>query len=381
MSRCIGCGVKIQTVDPNALGYVPELAMVDHGEDVYCKRCYDIKHHNKVYLPSYNPEEYYEKIKIIKKEKALVILMIDVLDIYGGFIEHLDECIGENKVLILVNKIDLLPKSMKLINLESRIRHIASSKKINVEGVMMISANNQKSVQNVVSKISKLKYLPTKNKYVHEKKTRFDNCYVIGCASVGKSTFMNTIGKLTLHLEQDVITTSNQYQTTLDFIKWPLDRSSYLIDTPGIINPKHFGAYLSNQSLQVLISKKYLKPRTYQLNPYQTILLGGLARIDFSGENKMNASFYVSNDLYLHRTKTENATNILETQMFKMLVPPYEQVELDNINDYTSYTFSLDKPSDLFISGIGFVHLSGENCSIKLTISKKILVVFEESFM
>lgn len=381
MSRCIGCGIKIQTIDPQALGYVPELAMVEHGEKVYCKRCYDIRHHNKIYLPSYKPEEYYEKIKGIKTEKALVILMIDVLDIYGGFIEHLDECIGENKVLVLVNKIDILPKSMKLSHLDARIRQIASSQNLNLEGVMMISANHQKSVENVISKISKLKYLPTKNKYTYEKKTRFDNCYVIGCASVGKSTFMNTVGKITLHYETDVITTSSQYQTTLDFIKWPLDKSSYLIDTPGFIHPKHFGAYLSNQSLQVLISKKYIKPRTYQLNPNQTILMGGLARLDFLGENKINASFYVSNDLYLHRTKIENATYILETQMSKMLVPPFEQTELDKINDYIVYTFSLNASSDLFISGIGFIHLLGENCSIKLTISKKILVVFEESFM
>lgn len=381
MSRCIGCGAKIQSVNPEALGYVPEIALIEHGENVYCKRCYDIRHHNKVYLPNYSPEQYYEKIKMIRNEKALVVLMIDILDIYGGFIDKLDECIGNNKVLILANKVDLLPKSIHLSHLESRIRDIASQKNLHIEGIMMISATNQRLVQQVVNKISKLKYLPTQNKYEKEKKSRFGNCYIIGCASVGKSTFMNTVGKLTLQFKEDVITTSSQYQTTLDFIKWPLDKNSYLIDTPGMINPKHFGAYLTNQSLQVLISNKYLKPRIYQLNSNQSIVLGGLARIDFIGETKMNASFYVSNDLYLHRTKTEQVPELWNNQLMKLFVPPYEVNEVEKLNDFITYHYPLNQPSDLFISGIGFVHMTGENCAIKVTISQKILVVFEESFM
>ena len=115
---------------------------------------------------------------------------------------------------------------------------------------------------------------------------------------------MNQIGKLYLNHQTDVITTSSQFQTTLDFIKWPLDQKNYIIDTPGIINPKNYGAYLENESVKILTVKKYIKPRTFQLNPDQTIFLGGLASIDFYGENKINASFFVSNELYLHRTKT-----------------------------------------------------------------------------
>ncbi len=381
MSRCIGCGVKIQTTNPSELGYVPEFAMIERGEKVYCKRCYDIRYHNKVYLPSYNPEAYYEKIQIIKKEKALVVLMIDVLDIYGGFIEHLNDCIGDNSVLIVVNKIDLLPKSLKLVNLEARIREIALSKKLHVEGVLMISANDQKMVQKVIAKISKLKYPQAKNKYQHHREVRFGNCYIVGCASVGKSTFMNKVLKMTMDIDENTITTSNQYQTTLDFIKWPLDRSSYIIDTPGIINSKHFGAYLSNRSLQVLIASKYIKPRTYQLNTNQSILLGGLARIDFETESKINASFYVANELYLHRTKTSQVQDVMASQKLKMLVPPFEEEELEKLSDTITYEFFLNQPSELFISGIGFIHFVGENSLIKLTISKKILIEFKESFM
>ena len=49
MSKCIGCGVKLQTTDPEKAGYVKEIVLIENGDDVYCKRCHDVIHHNKKY--------------------------------------------------------------------------------------------------------------------------------------------------------------------------------------------------------------------------------------------------------------------------------------------------------------------------------------------
>ena len=78
MSRCIGCGIKIQSNDPNKPGYLPEVALIERGENVYCKRCYAIRHHNLKYVPENNLADYYDKIKVIKDEEALVLLIIEV---------------------------------------------------------------------------------------------------------------------------------------------------------------------------------------------------------------------------------------------------------------------------------------------------------------
>ncbi|MCM1259718.1 MAG: 50S ribosome-binding GTPase [Prevotella sp.] len=386
MSRCIGCGVKIQTTDPNDIGYIPEIALIEKGDQVYCKRCYDIRHHNIKYFANYNPDAYYEKIKIIQHQRALVLLMIDVLDIYGGFIPQLSSYIGENPVLIVVNKVDILPKGFQIQKLENRIREIASAHSIRVVAIMMISAKKAKDVQKVIEKISKLKY-PSQPKKDHryirnkEKTTRYDDCYIVGCASVGKSTFMNMVGKLTLHYPDEVITTNSQYQTTLDFIKWPLDQNSYLIDTPGLINENHFGAYLNNESIQLLIPKTYIKPRTYQLRTEQSILIGGLVQLDFECKEGVNVSFYISNELYLHRTKTKEVERVKASLAYQKLVPPYTLEESDNIQQLTTYHFKVEQPMDLFICGIGFVHIVSQYAHIKVIIDKKILVQCVESFM
>lgn len=372
MSRCVGCGIILQSNDVNALGYVPESTYLDHSGDVYCKRCYEIRHHNLKYLPENNLENYYDKIKIIKDENALVILLIDVMDICGGFIPNLVKYIGNNKVLLIVNKIDVLPKQMKLIEIENFVRNVAKNSKLNIDSIMFGSVNNPNFVEKIVKKITKLKY-PSKVERKYKRiNVRFDNCYVIGHASVGKSTFMNQVGKMYLHHDKDVITTSTQFQTTLDFIKWPLDQKSYIIDTPGIINPHNFGSYLESDSVNILRPKKFIKPRTYQLNTDQTIFLGGLVRLDFSSDSKINVTFYVSNDLYIHRTKTIQADHIYATQKMKMLTPPSNLEEASKIEKNKKVSFNVDKNINLFISGIGFLSISGACAKVDVTIFEKI---------
>lgn len=379
MSKCIGCGVKLQSTDPLKKGYLPEIVMLEKGEEVYCKRCHDIRAHNTRYERENTFNDYFNKIKIIKTKKALVLLMIDIMDIYGGFIPKLSEAIGDNKLVILINKVDVMPKSIKLQHVETRVREIARTHQLNVEAVLMISSKNKNNINKVVEKIAKLKRpFKGKKKYVNA----FDDCYVVGCASVGKSTFLNAVSELYLNDKKNRLTTSDQFQTTMDFIKIPLDQNDYIIDTPGIVNTKSFGAYLDYDSVKILTPHSYLKPRTYQLNNDQTIFLGGLVRIDFLEGEKISSSFYVSNDLYLHRTKRVNADSVYEKNKLSLLKPPLTEKELDLLNPNKELVFENNSEvKDLFISGVGFIHISGENVKIKVSLFEEINVFWEDTII
>lgn len=186
MSRCIGCGIKIQTTDPNKPGYVPEIIALEQGEEVYCKRCHNIRHHHIAYEYSTSTKEYYQKIQFIKNTKSLIILIVDALNLESSFIPNLKESIGNNKVLILINKTDILPSSLKMTKLEMFVKEKAKGEKLNIVSVMMISAFKKKNIDKVMEKIKKLRYKKTYDK--KNPKLLFDDCYVMGCASVGKST-------------------------------------------------------------------------------------------------------------------------------------------------------------------------------------------------
>src|SRR5690606_25078091 len=104
--------------------------------------------------------------------------------------------------------------------------------------------------------------------------------YVVGTTNVGKSTFINTLIKQSTG-HKDIITTSYFPGTTLGFIQIPLDESSSLIDTPGIVNKQQIAHYLSPKDLKIVTPRKEIKSRVYQLNDRQTLFFGGLARLDF----------------------------------------------------------------------------------------------------
>ena len=381
MAKCVGCGVTLQSDDENALGFVPLEYLNEDG--VYCKRCYGIKHYGLSYKPTISNQNYFERIDVIKDEKAIVILMIDVMDLTGGFIPNLYKHIGDNKVIILVNKIDLLPRDIKLNKIEETVKKLALENNLNVSSVILISSKKKKNIERLVKKIDDLMedYDYKTHNFRHNPKLGLSKVYVLGCASVGKSTFLN-IFKADMLNEKNLITTSSLMQTTLDFIKITIDKNHTLIDTPGYLNKASYQAYLSDNDNRLLNPTNYLKPRTFQLNTDQTIFMGGLVELNLESEKKIFVSFYVANSLYLHRTKRINKDNVFNNNILKLLKPPSDKKIFDRINNFKSVDFYINEGSyDLIISGVGFVHIVGNNIKVNIKLFEKIDVRLLESFI
>ncbi len=386
MSRCIGCGIKLQSEDRMLPGYVPVSSFVEHGDDVYCERCYKIKHHNYDYSkvtyeltkdPNKLKElenEYYKKLAAIKNKKALILLMIDILDIYSGFIKDLDKYVGNNPVVILVNKTDVLPKSLKIGSLLNKIKTIGTNDNLNVRDVFFVSALKEKNIETVMNKIKG---------FLSHHKGNLTEVYVVGSTSVGKSTFINTLLKIYAGNDKDLLTVSSQHQTTQDLIKIMIGTNAdkkpcYLIDTPGAINLYNVSTYLSQDSLKLLNVKNFIKVRNYQLREKQTLLLGGLVRLDVETES-MSVACYIPNDLYVHRTKTDNVERVMETSRYTLIQPPMTEEELERLGEFITYEYDLEasekfKTWDIALAGIGYLHLTGEKYKIRITAPKSMLV-------
>ena len=60
---CIGCGAKIQTEDKNALGFLPagcfEEKNLRNDEDLYCQRCFRLRHYNEIATTSLTDAEFF----------------------------------------------------------------------------------------------------------------------------------------------------------------------------------------------------------------------------------------------------------------------------------------------------------------------------------
>jgi len=106
MNYCKGCGIIMQTTDKNKDDFV---VSADHK---LCKRCFRVANYNErtSNLTDYDIDHY---LKEIKKTDGEVFLVIDVLNPIGSLVKNINEYISPDRITLLVNKVDILPKSIK----------------------------------------------------------------------------------------------------------------------------------------------------------------------------------------------------------------------------------------------------------------------------
>ncbi|WP_099158574.1 ribosome biogenesis GTPase YqeH [Virgibacillus ndiopensis] len=340
--NCQGCGVQIQTSKPKELGYTPSSALTK--ETVLCQRCFRLKHYNEIQAVSVTDDDFLETVSEIRDTNSLVVHIIDIFDVSGSLVKSLPRITGNNPILLVGNKMDLLPKSTNKRKLMQWLRSSAKDAGINVSDVHLISSVKGHGIDELKEAIE-----------THRDK---QDVYVVGTTNVGKSTLINRLIKDSSGLS-DVITTSYFPGTTLGFIEIPLDDETALIDTPGIVNKQQIAHYISEQDLKVITPHKEIKPRIYQINSKQTLFFGGLGRLDFVKGDKQSFVCYFSNQLSIHRTKLENADKLYEEHMGELLSPPSQET-LEQLPELTESTFRINNEKvDIVFPGLGWVSVDG----------------------
>ncbi|MCG8398716.1 ribosome biogenesis GTPase YqeH [Bacillus atrophaeus] len=335
---CIGCGVTIQTEDNNGLGYAPPASLTK--ENVICQRCFRLKNYNEIQDVSLTDDDFLNILHGIGETDSLIVKIVDIFDFNGSWINGLNRFVGGNPILLVGNKADILPKSLKRERLIQWMKREAKEYGLKPLDVFLVSASRGQGIKEVIDAVE------------HYRQGR--DVYVVGCTNVGKSTFINRIIK-EVSGEENIITTSQFPGTTLDAIEIPLDDGSALYDTPGIINRHQMAHYVNKRDLKVLTPKKELKPHTFQLNDQQTLYFGGLARFDYVSGARSAFVCYMPNDLLIHRTKLENADALYEKHAGELLTPPGKD-DMDEFPELTAHTFTIKEPkTDIVFSGLGWV--------------------------
>ena len=172
--KCLGCGVTLQDVNILQEGYTTTL------ENDLCQRCFRMKNYGEYQVVAKSNDEYLEILKDVAETKDLVLYVTDILNMEED-IEEIRDLI-HNKMILVVNKIDVLPKSVKEEKIINYLKNIdAKEKDINFEEVIVISANKNYNID----------YLLKRIKYHQTSK----NVYVVGHTNAGKSSLINKLIK------------------------------------------------------------------------------------------------------------------------------------------------------------------------------------------
>ena len=295
MIRCVGCGAFLQNEDVLKEGYTSNL------NNKFCERCFNIKNYNK-YIKMPN-RDYYSLVKKSINKKDLVLLVTDFLNLY-----NLDEIQLDNPVILVITKTDLLPRG---VNREKLLNNIKC--KLNVIDKIMVSSKNNYNLDVLYDKILKNK--------------KSNNVYVIGYTNAGKSTLVNKILK-NYGCSNGDITVSNLPSTTLDLINVKVNDDINLIDTPGFLDNGSMVLEASKDILKKIIPNKEIRPISYQIKHWQSLIFEDFMRLDLDDTNII---CYISNNINIRRVYKNKSCELKK------------------------YELHIERNQDLVIKGIGFI--------------------------
>lgn len=189
-SCCSGCGAVLHCTASDVAGYLPSekykvLLEEERLKKAVCQRCYLLTHHQKALAVKMSKEEYRNIVSGIKSHKALVLLIVDLLDVPESIVPDLLGLIGKNKhIVVLGNKIDLLPRDSDnyLQRIKRQLSQYCADAGIgdNVKDIHLISAKTGYGIENLISSLQRSwKYK--------------GDVYLVGTANAGKSTLFNTL--------------------------------------------------------------------------------------------------------------------------------------------------------------------------------------------
>ncbi|MFC0215856.1 ribosome biogenesis GTPase YqeH [Paenibacillus chartarius] len=342
--NCAGCGVKLQQQDPAKLGYVPQKAL--EKEPVICQRCFRIKHYNEASGITLDQDDFLRLLGHIGSTKSLVVNIVDIFDFEGSMISGLPRFVGDNPIILVVNKIDLLPKVTNLNRIVNWVQRQAKQLGLKVVDVVLCSAKKNMGFDRVIASIG-------------EHRDGRD-VYVVGATNVGKSTLINRLISDFSDLESE-LTVSQYPGTTLDMVKIPLDDGHYVIDTPGIVYKHRLTELVAKRDLARIMPDKQLKPLVFQLDEKQTLFFGGLARFDFVRGAHQSFTIYLAGGLTVHRTKLDRADELYAGHLGELLAPP-SKADAESLPPLVKHALHIPKgvKQDVLISGLGWIKLNSE---------------------
>ncbi|KAH9678435.1 NO-associated protein 1 [Citrus sinensis] len=397
VASCYGCGAPLQTSESDAPGYVDpdtslclDLQKKKHHQfkTVLCGRCRLLSHGHMITAVGGNggyaggkqfvsADELREKLSHLRRERALIVKLVDIVDFNGSFLARIRDLAGANPIILVVTKVDLLPKGTDFNCVGDWVVEATTKKKLNVLSVHLTSSKSLAGIVGVASEIQK------------EKKGR--DVYIL------VSNFLNWRLPAEKMGERDpAAAMAQKYKpiqsavpgTTLG----PIQIDAFLgggklYDTPGVHLHHRQAAVVHAEDLPALAPQSRLRGQSFAVisetetnNEFKshglngfTIFWGGLVRIDLLKVLPETClTFYGPKSLQVYMVPTDKADEFYQKELGVTLTPPIGKQKaegwkgLDRERLLEIKFEDTERPaSDVAISGLGWISVEPVRRSIR----------------
>lgn len=350
---CFGCGAELQCDHEDESGYVPK-EVLDRKTATLCKRCFRLQHYNEEEKKIDVEGDYVKILYRAKRTRSLIVYVIDFFSYSFAFINAINKAIKGLDIILVANKRDILPKSLKDERLEKILYKTAKDKGLKVVDIILTSSSKNYHIEELLEEI--------------EERRKGRNVYFVGAVSVGKSSLINVLLKNFANETKKFITTSPYPGTTIDVIEVPLDNKSFIFDTPGLPLENSIISKVERSVVLKLTPQKEMKARTYQLNSEQALLFGGIARFEFLDGKRTNFTVFASNDVQIQRSKLEKS----ESSFFALIQNKGTKPISKNLltkDKFETKEFELGKGGyEIGIAGLGWIHFKTDSIKINIVV-------------
>ena len=359
---CFGCGAELQNDNPEKTGYIPKF--LEQNQQYLCQRCFRLQHYGINKEDTTFTKDYTKIIKQARRERALIVYVVDLFAFECSIVHSLINQIKNTRVVVVASKRDVIPSSVsdeKLISfLKKRFKELG----VDPLDIIISSAVKNYNIVEIKEKCNKLR--------------KVRNVYLFGASSVGKSSLVNAFFKVYSNQTTQMISTSPYPGTTLDVIKVPVYDDTYIFDTPGIALDTSIYSHIDRKLIKYITPNKEIKPKVYQLQKNQSLMIENIIKFDFANSDKTNVTLFLSNYLTITRSKLENSektfNNMILNKQFK-----YLDRNIKSLSDLTPHDITLPNgPCDVVVTGLLWAKINGKGENIRVYAPKGVEVNIRE---
>lgn len=350
----------MQFEDPRKPGYIPQEVYerrIQEGKEVLCQRCFRMKHYGKLEWIDFD-WDFKKELKSYLGGFDVVLWVIDVFDFEGTYREDIAELLRGKRVIYAVNKLDLLPKAVKVAELKEWLKE--RMRVDDPDDIRVVSAVKGFGINSLVKHVASLT----------------DKILVIGVTNVGKSSLLN---RICTHEN----TVSPFPGTTLGIMKRKAkDADVHFYDTPGIMTRDRVLDLLDPECQKVVLPQKELSRKTFKPDNGRVIFMGGLCRFDisFEGEKRPIFLLFASEGVVFHETNKTKAEELMRERLGDLLVPPCKKARYEDFK-WKKERFVLKEGEELVVAGLGWMSVRRGPFTVEVTVPESVKLVVRKALV